>query len=75
MLKHKLFKGDAGLPISVDSRGGFLGGAGHPDVHGVGSPLSRDSILEADDARDSIFISEMAKRQSFLPKKARFSYH
>jgi len=77
MLKPKIFNGGAGLPIFADSRGGSQGGAGypHPDDNGAGNSLSRDSMLDAEDARDSIFISKMAKKQSRLPKKVRFTCH
>jgi hypothetical protein len=76
MFKDKVFKGGAGLPISVDSRGGSLGGApAYTDANAADDYLTRDSIMDAQDARDSIFGKKNDKKRSWIPKKVRFNMY
>ena len=75
MFKTNILKGGGGLPISVDSRGGSVAGASYIDVHGNENYLSRDSIMDAQDARDSIFLNKKTNKTSWINKKVlcRFS--
>lgn len=74
MFKTNILKGGGGLPISVDSRGGSVG-ASYIDVHANENYLSRDSIMDAQDARDSIFLNKNTNTKSWINKKVlcRFS--
>jgi hypothetical protein len=69
MFKNKSFKAGSGLPISVDSRGGAAGGAVYTNANAAENYLDRDSIMDAQDARDSIFKVKMEKEKSWIPKK------
>jgi hypothetical protein len=69
MFLNKSLKGGAGLPISVDSRGGSLGAVGYTDANAADNYLSRDSIMDAQDARDSICMSKTKNKLSWIPKK------